>query len=48
MTLTVMMTCADPDGEDAGDESAARAAGGADCRAAAETRRTRQPVGSER
>ena len=40
--------CADPDSEDAGDESVARAAGGADVRAAAETSRTGESVGPER
>lgn len=36
----MMVACADPDGEDPGDESVARAAGGADGGAAAETDRT--------
>lgn len=40
------MPCADPDGQDAGDESVARAAGGADGRAAAATGRARRPAGS--
>lgn len=48
MMNEVLIPCADPVGEDAGDEPVAWAAGGADGRTAAETSRAGESVGSER